>query len=340
MAAESGKRTSIFYIVDDFAGCAWYRCHVPGLELKRRGFDVVLHDSITPQEVEDSDVIVFQRQWRPGAIQAHEYAKSLGKFTVFEVDDDLWNVHPTNPSYRAWSKPEIIGGAEALIRGADLVTTTTQPLALQLRRLNRNVRILPNMLPPEHWQVRRERPAGYDKVVLGWAGSASRGRDLETVREVVLQILGAYPQALMLVAGSESNMVFPPHERIQMVPPVKIAQYAGSLALFDIGLAPVVDSRFNQAKSDLKFVEYGMLGIPCVASNVESYVHSIVNGENGFLAKNDKGWLKYLRRLIESAELREEIGGRAKVFAEGRTIDRNISLWERAYGLAEPMVQV
>ncbi len=333
--AGNMDKTSIFYIVDDFFGCGWYRCHVPGLELKRRGYEVVLDGAIDPAGVEAFDVIVFQRQWRPQAVQAMEYAISLGKTVVYELDDDLWNLHESNPAYEAWSNPAILGGAERLLRSAHLVTTTTPALAQHLRRFNKNIRILPNMLPLEHWQVPRDRPEGYDKVVVGWAGSASRWRDLSIVKEVGKQLLDKYPNVELLVAsGDDSNMIFPPHPRIGRLQGVKIEQYAYSLTQFDIGLAPVVDSRFNQAKSDLKFLEYSMLGIPTVASHVESYVHSIVNGENGFLAKNDKDWLKYLQRLIEQPELRAEIGAAAKAFADERTIDKTAWMWEQAYGLS------
>jgi glycosyltransferase involved in cell wall biosynthesis len=76
-----------------------------------------------------------------------------------------------------------------------------------------------------------------------------------------------------------------------------------------------------------------MLGLPVIASHVEPYAHSIVQGESGFLAKNDKDWLKYLRRLIDNPALRDEIGGRAKTFAEERTIEAHVGLWAKAYGI-------
>jgi glycosyltransferase involved in cell wall biosynthesis len=327
------NKSSVFYVVDDFGGCGWYRCHVPGMELKRRGHFVLLDNVITPQQAEAADIIVFQRQWHEEALRAFRWAKANGKLVVYELDDDLWNVDPTNPSYQAWNTPHVIGGAETMLHEADVVTTTTPVLARQLRRFNDEVRILPNMLPQEHWQAVRERADDYAKIVIGWAGSVARAKDLEVVRDVVVQVLDRYPETELLIAGDESNIVFPIRDGIFRMKPVMIELYAGMLAHFDIGIAPVVDSKFNQAKSDLKFVEYGMLGLPVVVSHVEAYSHSIVNGENGFLAKNAKDWLKYLRRLVEDAELRDEMGRKAKEFAESRTIDKNIGLWEKAYGI-------
>lgn len=332
MAATKDPK-HILYIVDDYWACGWYRCHVPGMELRRRGHDVFLGHQITPQSVQDADIIILQRQWRPECVQAIDHAHSLGKTVVYELDDDIWNLHPTNPSYAAWNDPSIRGPAEYMIQRADVVTTTTKPMATQLRKLNRNVRILPNMLPPEHWQMVRDRPADYDTVTIGWAGSVGRGKDLGIVSNVIPQILNAYPNAIFLIASGDPTDAFEPHPQIGVLRPKRIEEYGTILTQFDIGIAPIIDSRFNQAKSDLKFVEYGMVGLPVVASAVESYVHSIRQGENGFLAKNDKDWLKYLRRLVEDADLRASIGAAAKSFADERTIDKNIWLWEDAYGL-------
>lgn len=333
--AQGSDMKNILYIVDDYWACGWYRCHVPGMELKRLGHDVFLGHQITPSSVEAADIIVLQRQWREECLHALEHAHALGKTVVYELDDDIWNLDPTNPSYEAWNNPELRGPAEALIRGADIVTTTTRPLAQKLRLLNKNTHILPNMLPPEHWQVTRERPEGYDTVAIGWAGSVARDRDLAIVGSVIPQLLDTYPNVVLLVASGSPSTVFPPHERIRTLQPLRIEQYPTLLAQFDIGIAPVVDSRFNQAKSDLKFIEYGMVGLPVVASDVESYTHSIKHGENGFLATNDKDWLKFLRRLIENPDLRESLGQAAKAVAQSRTIDKNIRLWEKAYGLTE-----
>lgn len=325
--------THIFYILDDTAGCAWYRCRVPGMELMRLGYGVRFNGHMTPQDVEWADVIVFQRQWSTPALQVMQMAKSLGKRIVYELDDDIWSIQPWQPNYSYWQDPKIVGPTEQMLRDADVITTTTEPLASQLRRFNQKVRVLPNMIPPEMWQIDESESEATDPISIGWAGSASRGTDLGLVRTVVAQLLDRYPDLRFVLGGDKSNMVFGDDPRVVQLEPVTLGQYPKLLSNIDIGLAPLQDNRFNQAKSDLKFLEYGMLGIPTVASHVTPYSSSIVNGENGFLAKNDKDWLKYLRRLIEDAELRRMMGENAKRFAEARTIDKNVHLWEKAYGL-------
>lgn len=326
----------IRYAVDDWSACAWYRAHVPGMALQSAGHEVVLDRNITPADVGSFDVVVFQRQWRREAVEAMQRAKSLGMTVVYELDDDLWNISPSNPAYDAWSRPDIRGAAETMLREADAVTTTTQPLAKLLRRFNGNVHVLANMLPRDHWPAEPPDRSERDMVTVGWAGSRSRERDLREVAGVAEQIVDRYSNVRFLVGGSNASL-FKPHERIETLPVAKIERYPHDvLALFDIGLAPLSDDQFNMAKSDLKFIEYAWMGIATVASKVGPYERAIEPGETGLLARNPKDWLKQIRRLVEDPDLRGHIARNARRVAEGRVMEDHVDLWERAYGITRP----
>jgi len=327
----SDTPTRIHFTVLSYWACAWYRGYVPGVELKKRGHDVVLDTEFRMAEVADYDVIVVQTGASKSIVELMRRANELGKTTVYDIDDDVFNIPPTNQAYETWVDPERRAGAKEAIRLASVVTTTTPHLARELRQLNPNVRVLPNMLPSEYWNV--ERPDNGDKVIVGWAGSGSRSADLGMIRTVIPNLLDRYPQMEFHVTGDDNAEAFAPHPRIRVLDGVQIEQLADLVAPFDIGLAPIRDTKFNLAKSDLKFLEYGILGIPTVASWLEPYMHSIRPGENGMLAKSDKDWLKLLSKLIEDVGLRKRMGAAAKAYAETRTIERNIHLWEDAYGL-------
>jgi glycosyltransferase involved in cell wall biosynthesis len=134
------------------------------------------------------------------------------------------------------------------------------------------------------------------------------------------------------LAGADAAW-FPPHERITFADVVPISDYPGILGDFDIGLAPLEDTRFNASKSDLKLVEYSMIGLPVIASKVTAYVDSIRPGETGFLAKNPKDWLRHLKTLVEQPEVRSKMGAEARAWAETRVISKTIDLWLDAYDL-------
>ncbi len=322
---------SILMVVEQFWGCAWYRCHAPGLELRRRGHEVILSDRI-PGPPELFDILVLQRPTVPMSLQAIERAKVAGRKVIIDMDDDLWNLHPTNPAYDDWNDPGTIGRLEWAIRAADVVTTATPHLAGRLKGFNDNVRVVPNMLPGEHWPPERKRPDRGGVVRIGWAGSPSHDIDMPILSGTVEQLLHEFDNVEVMMVGME-EFPFAPHPRLLTKDRVNIEGYAELLDEFDIGLAPLVDNTFNRAKSDLKFVEYAMIGIPTVASKVSSYENTIEPGVTGFLARNPKDWLKHLRRLVQDAELRERMGVAARAYAETRTVDKNIGNWEKAYGL-------
>ena len=323
----------IFYLVADYGGCGWYRCHVPGVALMKRGHDVILDHKINTAIAESFDIIVFQRQVHPGILEVLKYANSIGKTTVYELDDDIWNIDMTNPGYPFWSKPHNLEAAQNTIREAKLVTTTTKRLARYMNRFNKNTFVLPNMLPEEHWRVKPLRKKKGDPLIVGWAGSMHHWQDLNILEGTIQQVIDEYPNIEFDIAGAGDAIPFRPHERMILWPSVKIEEYPKIINHFDIGLAPVTDKHFNKCKSDLKFIEYGMLGVPGIFSKVESYTGTVIHGENGFLAKNTKDWLRFIKLLIEDQDLRKTIGKNAKEYAITRTIDKNIHLWEEAYGI-------
>lgn len=77
---------------------------------------------------------------------------------------------------------------------------------------------------------------------------------------------------------------------------------------WDIGIAPLRDSPFNQTKSAIKYMEYAALGIPGVYSDVEPYRSTVVQGQTGITAPNDViAWVQALKRFIDSPALRQAV---------------------------------
>lgn len=326
----SDRKPYIVFFVDTWTGVAWYRCHTPGHALQKAGYEVLMTDQIDDW-VEHCDVAVLERMFGPQAQQLVRYLNSRGVRTVFDIDDDYWTLHPENPAYAFWNV-ERLEGLEDVARNASLITTTTAELVDTLKKLNSQVKILGNMLPEEYWPTTAKRlPRAGEPLVIGWAGSPSHLPDLRMVAPALRQILDDYPHVELHLCGPADW--FDDHPRVRILKTVQVDEYASVLSGFDIGIAPVLDNRFNRCKSDLKFLEYAMVGLPVVSSKIAPYERSIRHGENGLLAQNAKDWIKHLRHLVENADLRDRLGANARAFAENRTISANIGKWEHAYGL-------
>lgn len=100
-----------------------------------------------------------------------------------------------------------------------------------------------------------------------------------------------------------------------------INQYAKNYNLFDVSLAPLVDSKFNMYKSQLKVIEAGFQKKALIASNYGPYtidLISVVNkggsinpNGNALLVdpnKNHKNWVKYAKMLIDNPQMVKDMG--------------------------------
>lgn len=111
-----------------------------------------------------------------------------------------------------------------------------------------------------------------------------------------------------------------PYRRIWTKP---INTYANGYNEFDVALAPLNSSIFNQYKSQLKVIEAGFHKKALIAQNYGPYTIDLISGiEKGGVfnnkgnallvdsVKNHKQWNNFAKKLIESDNLRLELGER------------------------------
>ena len=71
-------------------------------------------------------------------------------------------------------------------------------------------------------------------------------------------------------------------------------------------MAPLVTTTFNEAKSEIKWIEAAAVKVVTVASNLGAFEEMIQDGVTGVLA-DDNEWESKLERLILEQDLREQI---------------------------------
>ncbi|MGC4431135.1 glycosyltransferase, partial [Streptococcus suis] len=81
----------------------------------------------------------------------------------------------------------------------------------------------------------------------------------------------------------------------------------------DINLAPLVTTTFNEAKSEIKWIEAAAVKVVTVASNLGAFEEMIQDGVTGVLA-DDNEWESKLERLILEQDLRAQIAENAFEF--------------------------
>ncbi len=321
----------VFFWSADSSGCAYYRCELPAAELARRGHETHVCDRMPEDWMDTADVIVGQRVCQPGpTVRWQQLARDGRCGLVYEVDDDLLDIDPSNgPAWSFFSRPEIRANVIRNIEVADLVTVSTEPLAEVMRRWNRNVTVLPNCVPASLLDAP---PApGWKGLTLGWSGGMSHKLDLAEARDPVRQFLRRYPDAGLHIMGhvDPDFCKAMPTERLHITKWVDSVPDFHELIDFDVALAPLRPSPFNRSKSAIRCLEAAALGIPVIASDFGPYAGFVAHGVTGLLVSRPHEWGMHLRTLLNPTT-RREIGRKARALAAQHTIEGSIELWEKA----------
>lgn len=311
------------------SGTGQYRMWMPMWALHRAGHEV--ETSSAPQErlPEDVDVVVGQVLVDEGRTAAWQQlaARTDRPAMVFEIDDDIWNIHGTNDLALAFRAREVQERAEANIAVSDAVTVTTEHLAEVVGRFNSNVHVVPNQIDASLLQ--RDRPRN-PRLTIGWAGGSSHKNDFASVQAELRTFLRRNDQVDLHVIGHDYRRELGRPEARHTGWTHDLHEYLDSVD-FDIGVAPIAYHAFNKAKSDLKVLEYAALGIPVVATDFGPYTASVQHGVTGFLVRRPYDWVRYLSDLVNDEAMREEMGDNARRWAVTRTVQGNIWRWEAAY---------
>jgi glycosyltransferase involved in cell wall biosynthesis len=349
----------VYFVGGAYMGCYYVRCFLPMLAngwtgnyigLKRELKEV----SLVQAEMQRADIIVFHRA---DTAEHHKLAimmKALGKKIVFDNDDTFkidknhafYGINDRGFKENIRQKNNVINN---FIRNADLVTCSTEYLADEYRKLNKNVVVLPNCVDASDWDepLRNNTPI----IRIGVVGSAAYYHDFDIIKPV-LEFLNKDKRVQLVLFGLHSKrqreihkLTDDVHKReynfwdtltnIEHVPWVEMIDYFTTLneLRLDIMLIPRRDDDFNRAKSNIKFLESGMCEIPVIASSFKDGPYEeIESGVNGILIKNNEGWLEAIESLINSKDRRREMGKLAHSYAlNNYNINDKGYLWNDAY---------
>jgi len=292
----------------------------------------------------DADVIVLQRPTVSFLVDMIPMVRARGCAVVVDMDDDLSHIHPANPAFGTLAKeiphpenkrvripnPHSAVNAARACSLATMVTVTTPRLAASYPNQRAGSVIVPNCVPERYLAV-----GHVDSDLVGWGGSVhSHPDDLQVVGAAVAQLLAGggrfetvgQPDGVGRALGLGEN---PPGPG-----PVGIDDWPLAIARFGVGIAPLAQTRFNQAKSWLKPLELNAVGVPCVAAPTEPYAAWADMSPGTVLAHRPREWAGLLRALSRDPARRAEMGAAGRAAAAALTIERNAWRWAEAWTAA------
>jgi SAM-dependent methyltransferase len=239
--------------------------------------------------------------WQRGFLQAPDDIPKIqellrrGYLIIAEIDDDpmRWPAHAENQFFT--------------YRVCHCVQTSTEPLAEFLRQINPNVKVFQNQLA----YLPEKRQYGEDGEIKIFFGALNREEDWAAIMPALNRVLADYGEKVRVQVIYDKQFfaaLETPHKELEPFCPYE--RYQEILHACDIGLLPLNPTRFNNMKSDLKFIECAGHGV-AVLSSPTVYEGSIVEGETGLIYRSVDEFEAKLRQLIEDTQFRHQLAANA-----------------------------
>lgn len=280
------------------------------------------------------DVIFYRVPAFPNVVEQIIEAKRLGLSPWWEVDDLI--VDKERYAECGFMEELSVEEKDLLFFGADLFRKTmlscdraiasTTALAEVMQQAGLSVvHVIENALDRDTLRIAErlnlskknndfpiQRKTGEIVIVYG-SGTNTHNADFLIVSQGILQALKQEPMLRLWIVGEldlslEFQAVI---HQIRYIPPQSYERYLEILSEADIAIAPLEAILFNDAKSNIKYLEASILKIASVCSPRQAFRETIQDYQNGLLADTTEAWTEKLLLLARDAELRTSIGQQA-----------------------------
>jgi glycosyltransferase involved in cell wall biosynthesis len=281
-------------------------------ELARTGADtLLLHSAIS-----DMELAALER-----------YRRFNDMRLVFGLDDLVTNL-PAKNSFHAEAKGDAAERLRRALACCDSLVVSTAPLAELCRGMIGDIRIVPNRLERAVWGEVQPATNTSARPRVGWAGAQQHQGDLELMQEVVRAtahevdwvFFGMCPVALRPYVREVHSFV------------IDFRQYPRKLAglNLDLAVAPLELHPFNEAKSNLRLLEYGWMGWPVVCTDILPYQEAPVCR----VANDPARWIEAIRARVHDRDAARREGAQLRAWVQERyVLEDHLDDW---YGALVP----
>lgn len=221
---------------------------------------------------------------------------------IYQLDDPLFV--PYKSQYNGYfSHLKFFGKIKRIIEMSKVVMVNSTGIRQFAESYNKNIWQVPSLVDTSKFEYRpfSETP---ERVCVGWSGSPTTLKNLKLVEVPLRNISQKRICDLHFIGGTDivlrdvdfSSQMWNSETEVE------------DLRKIQIGLVPLAsDNPWNPYKFIMKTAQYMALGIVPVGTPIASNLEVIRHGENGFLAKDDADWEKYLSLLVIDHKLRNQM---------------------------------
>lgn len=235
---------------------------------------------------------------------------------ILDLDDATY-VRTTSPVYgKLGSYLKFQSKTDQLIDWSHTVVCGNSNIAKYVSARGKNSVVIPTVVDTNTFcPIKKNLKA---ELVLGWIGTHSTFPLLESLFPVLQELAKKCRFSLKIVGSGKENIE---------IPGIKVENLKWSLERevedfqsIDIGLYPLeknstISTEFLKGKSGFKAIQYMSIGIPFVVTSDRLTNDIGIENETHFVASNNEDWIRHLSKLIESKEIRNEIGEHGRKFA-------------------------
>lgn len=320
--------------------CTRYRVLNKAEQLRKNGFAVKVVNASEfslAQAQYASHIIIYRAPWSAQLQLLCDLAREEHKPVYFDIDDLVFDTLYTDQlSYTQGLSDKEKGNYDAgvknygkMLAACDGAITSTNQLKEELLKYKDSVLLNRNLASSEliavSSQFLKEDFGTDDRIKIGYfSGSISHNENFELIKPAIKEVLDNYPFVELHIVGHLDipQDMKPYTQRIIVHDYVDWKALPQLISQVDINLAPLVDSVFNRAKSEIKWIEAALVKVPTIASHIGAFADMMIDGQTGLLAK-DSEWKEKLESLILSADLRRELAENAYAFVlENCSLDK------------------
>ncbi len=313
---------------------AHYRAILPLRALEARGHRILWPPAgatnAAHYEIPDCDALLLHRCLMPAHLDFVQRLREARIAVVRDNDDDIATLPKLTRNWNGRSRRETRQDFERTVeiaRAASLMTTPSRRLAEIYGERGVRVQVIENALSASELarpEPRRRRPG----VTIGYVGGLEHLDDLKKLKlaKALERLLRERDDVRVVSIGVPFGFRSPAYEERGQIP---IQRLIGQEREFDVGLAPLVDTPFNRARSNVKLKEYATAGAMWLASPVGPYVG--LGPEQGGLLVEDRDWHATLSSLLDDRQRLSALRSNAVAWARTQTVERLAPTWEAAF---------
>lgn len=259
----------------------FYRALPPLLHMHKKGMIELIDGSVKDYEFSwanlmKCDILFMQRPAGKEQLEVIRMAKRMKKPVWIDTDDDYLNIPETNPRHEIYHIEGRQHLIEDCIREADVVSVSTEAIAVTYRKHNPNVVVVPNAYDETFFAPPEKR---FPKKVVLWRAGDTHLKNLEHYKDDILKCFFDHPQYTWVMMGMSTpdwllNNPDVPNERLKLYEFNDLMVYFEMLMEIhpEIIIAPFEDTQFNRSRSNNIWIEGTLAGAVTVATQLPEFI--------------------------------------------------------------------